>query len=586
MLQRLKKQIYNVSLKYKIAFISLVVALIPLLLFAIIMTQMYNKAITERSRQNMEENSSVMSDRIEKVFSNAETCSNYLALNINSVMDEELIEVTRDGRILGELNSAGIIFTEMESIVYMNVNGSVYTTDPYMTVTAQEIQASPYYEQVKETTGKTILFSIEKGFLYDELENSDVITFGKKIIEKESGETLGYLFINIMSDEIEKYFDNKVSYYYLADANDYLVHTKEMEADDKKLYNLILSEKLLDNSNSQTFKMQGNNYLYTSLKCDEYEMRVIGITNLDEFNVEFLDIVYTFLWIGSIIAILLVVFIFFLTEFITRPLVILKKGAEEIANGNMQVRFEFKTGDEIGKLGTIFNYMTGEIVALLQRVDEEAKKKREYELALIQEQVKPHFLYNTLEIIIMLLQMNKNKTAQRVTKKLADYYKNSLSNSEEIVPLEKEIRIVQDYLELQLMRYEDKFTYDISVGKGTGTVEIPKMTLQPLIENAIYHGLKYKEEWGNISIISQNLGTVVEIIVKDNGIGMKEETLQKMLELKDKPQGHFGVYSVDHRLKLFYGEGFGIEVTSEYQVGTQIKVTIPSGDMYDKNNDC
>lgn len=576
MLQRIKRQIYNISLKYKIAFISLVVALIPLLLFAIIMTQMYNKAITERSRQTMEENVSVMSDRIEKVFSNAETCSNYLALNINSVMDEELNEITRDGRILGELNSAGIIFTEMESIVYMDVLGNVYTTDPYMIVTAEDIETTNYYEQVKQTTGKTMLFSIEKGFLYDNLENSDVITFGKKIIEKESGETLGYLFINIISDEVEKYFDNKVSHYYLADANNYLVHTKEMEADDNELYDIILSENLLDMTKSQTFKLQGNNYLYTSLNCDQYEMRVIGITNLDEFNVEFLDIVYTFLWIGSIIGILLIVFIFFLTEYITRPLVILKKGAEEIANGNMQVRFEFKTGDEIGKLGNIFNYMTEEIVALLRRVDIEAKKKREYELALIQEQVKPHFLYNTLDIIIMLLQMNKSREAQRVTKKLADYYKNSLSNSEEIVCLEKEIRIVQDYLELQLMRYEDKFTYDISVEEGTKLAQIPKMTLQPLVENAIYHGLKYKEEWGNITITSQSVGDVVEIIVKDNGIGMKEETLQKMLELKDKPQGHFGVYSVDHRLKLFYGEGFGIEVTSQYQVGTQIKVTIPN----------
>lgn len=575
MLQRIKKQIYNTSLKYKIAFISLVVALIPLLLFAIIMTQMYNNAITERSRNYMEENVSVMSDRIEKVFANAETCSNYLALNINSVMDEELNEVTRDGRMLGELNSASIIFKEMESIVYMDVEGKIYTTDPYMSVTAENIIKSGYYKQVKGTTGKTVLFSIEKGFLYDS-EDSDVITFGKKIIEKESGETLGYLFINIMSDEVEKYFDNKVSHYYLADVNNYLLHTNEMEADDNQLYNMILTENLLNITKSKTFKIQGNNYLLTSLNCDGYGMRVIGITNLDEFNVEFFDIVYTFLWIGIIIAILLVIFIFFLTEFITRPLVILKEGAEEIANGNMQVHFELKSGDEIGKLGKIFNYMTEEIVALLQRVDAEAKKKREYELALIQEQVKPHFLYNTLDIIIMLLQMNKSREAQRVTKKLADYYKNSLSNSEEIVFLEKEIRIVQDYLELQLMRYEDKFTYEINMGEGTEMVEIPKMTLQPLVENAIYHGLKYKEEWGNISITSKIVGDEVELFVKDNGIGMKEDTLQKMLELRDKPQGHFGVYSVDHRLKLFYGEGFGIEVTSHYQVGTQIKVTIPN----------
>jgi two-component system sensor histidine kinase YesM len=102
------------------------------------------------------------------------------------------------------------------------------------------------------------------------------------------------------------------------------------------------------------------------------------------------------------------------------------------------------------------------------------------------------------------------------------------------------------------------------------------MTLQPLVENAIYHGLKYKEEWGSITISTEVLNDAVEILIRDNGIGMKEERLQEMLRLKEKPQGHFGVYSVDHRLKLFYGEGFGVEVTSQYQVGTTVKVTIPN----------
>jgi len=353
--------------------------------------------------------------------------------------------------------------------------------------------------------------------------------------------------------------------------------TKKEQISD--IENTVLYGDIWNGEASQTFEYQGHSYLVASTKSEEYGWTVVGITNLDEFNVEIQDIIYTMLGIGMIIVLLLILVVYLITGFITKPLIILKEGAEEIANGNMQVRFHFKTGDEIGKLGQIFNYMTNQIVELLKRVDEEAKKKREYELSLIGEQVKPHFLYNTLDIIIMLSQMNKNKEAQRVTKKLADYYKNSLSNSEEIISLEKEMRIIEDYLELQMMRYEDKFTYDISIGKGTTEVKIPKMTLQPIVENAIYHGLKYKENWGNIWISSRLDETdhKVEIIVRDNGIGMQQEKLDELIRLKEKPEEHFGVYSVNHRLKLFYGDEHGINVTSQYQVGTEIRITIPSG---------
>ena len=172
--------------------------------------------------------------------------------------------------------------------------------------------------------------------------------------------------------------------------------------------------------------------------------------------------------------------------------------------------------------------------------------------------------------------MSKTREAQRVTKKLADYYKKSLSNSEEIVSFEKEIRIVEDYLELQMMRYENKFTYTVDIAEETLKIKIPKMTLQPLVENAIYHGLKYKEDWGNIAISSRIKEQYVEIFVSDNGIGMKEHTLQEMLLLRKKPIEHFGVYSVDHRLKLFYGEDYGIKVDSKYGDGTIITIIIPN----------
>ena len=238
--------------------------------------------------------------------------------------------------------------------------------------------------------------------------------------------------------------------------------------------------------------------------------------------------------------------------------------------------------DEIGTLGRIFNYMTQRNLELLKQVDDEAKKKREYELALIQEQVKPHFLYNTLDIIIMLIEMNRSKEAARVTQKLASFYKNSLSGSEDIVTLERELQITRDYLDLQTMRYGDKFKYKFEVPLDLYYISIPKMTLQPLVENAIYHGLKYKEDWGTITISGELLNNKAVLKVSDDGIGIDADKLKLMQGFlssneipEDEDRKHFGVYSVDHRLRLYFGEEYGLNVESEFEKGTTFIICIP-----------
>jgi len=271
---------------------------------------------------------------------------------------------------------------------------------------------------------------------------------------------------------------------------------------------------------------------------------------------------------------------------ITKPLLKLKAGAEEIASGNFDVNLNFRTRDEIGELGEIFNEMTRKIKELLQKVDEEARKKREYELALLQEQVKPHFLYNSLDIVLVLIEMKREREAAHVVKKLAAYYRNSLSSSEDIISIETEIQIIEDYLELQSIRYGEKFTYEIYVDKEVKEVWIPKLTLQPLIENAIYHGLKYKENWGKILVEVRTLDQKIVIKVIDDGIGMKKEKLEEIIRGAEKAKKHFGLYSVNHRLKLYYGKHMAFKIDSEYGAGTCITIEIPKEDiLHDKNYD-
>lgn len=572
-----KKKFWDRPLRFKISFLTVIVAFVPFFLFFGTVSIMYNRAYEQRSEQQIKENLTVMAGQIEKVFSDTVLCSNYVTLNLNTIYDDKTKhQVDRDNMIKSVLNQNLLIFDGLDSLVYLDSSGNMYSTYYNLYEKKAEISNSVYMEQLKQIkNGQTILFDIQS----DCMSRSDerpVVTMGKRIIHITSGETLGFLFVNLNVKQLEESMENEITNYYLLDASDnsvaYIQENISMEL-----------EALLDSSNSKNsqdqemkiIKLDHTKYLLGETNISPYEWKVIGVTDLGVYNVSMNQIIRIAGIVLAVTIFLLIILSVVITKMLTKPLTQLKQGAEEIAKGNLNVEFHFEYDDEIGLFGRVFNHMTKEIARLFEQVESEAKKRSEYELALVQEQVKPHFLYNTLDIIIMLIEMNKSREASRVTKKLADYYKNSLSSSMGVIPMERELRILEDYLDLQLMRYKDKFKYEIRMDDGLAQVYVPKMTLQPLVENAIYHGLKYKEEWGTIEVTVTAKDSYAVMMVKDDGVGMDEETLQKLSQYDEKQDGHFGVYSVLHRLKLYYGEQCKIQIDSKKGEGTVFYISVP-----------
>lgn len=564
-------------------------AILPLLIFSVIIQNIYDEGIIKRTQRNIEDSSKVIADRISRVLTDSENCSNYLTVNINRIIEtnyqgsSQLHDLTIDALIKNELNAAKIIFKEIDSVAYIDLAGRFYYSNFKLLKNHEQIADSAYMKELAASTGKSIWFSSEKRDFLIVDENEKVLTLGKKVWQITTGETLGYLFINIDINEITKHLNTQLIDYYLIDGNGTIITTKEELAYNNEINMLHWASK---KKSYEIIKQKGIKYLATQYKIEDYSWDIVGITDLTTFNVDekgrmslILIIVGSFIILNTILSLAL-------TNMITKPIIKLKEGAEKIAEGNLDFQFNFKAKDEIGQLGNSFNYMSKRITELLKKVEKEERKKREYELSLIQQQVKPHFLYNTLDIIIKLSEMGRSKEAQRVTKKLADYYRRSLSDRKEIITIKEEIKILEDYLELQKMRYCDLFEYEIDSVEEIACQPILKLTLQPLVENAIYHGLKYKDQLGKILITGRINNDHIEIVVADNGIGIKEEEIDRILDLKVNPKNHFGIYSVDHRIKLFFGEQYGLEFKSVYGEGTEIKIILPKGQSYDENNDC
>ena len=262
---------------------------------------------------------------------------------------------------------------------------------------------------------------------------------------------------------------------------------------------------------------------------------------------------------------------------ISRPIDRLYQRVVEIGQGELSPRPPIEAVDsKLQALGTGLEEMVTRLNDQMELNRQEQIRLRSMELALIQAQINPHFLYNTLDAIVWLIETEKNEQAVEMVSSLSNYFRSFLSNGKDILPLHEEILHVRSYLEIQQVRYADILTYDFLTDPSLDDCLIPKMTLQPLVENAIYHGIKPKRGIGRITISSAREGQDVILKVSDNGVGMSTATLEELRASLAQDEGSgFGMLASYKRLKLMYGDELDFQIESEENRGTEITIRIP-----------
>jgi two-component system sensor histidine kinase YesM len=251
-----------------------------------------------------------------------------------------------------------------------------------------------------------------------------------------------------------------------------------------------------------------------------------------------------------------------------------------VSAGDFSTRVIDGNRDEIARLSDSFNEMTERVSELIDRVREEQAKLRDAEFRLLSAQINPHFLYNTLETIVWMAESRQNDKVIAVTKALSNFFRKSLAGGRDIATVAEEIEQVESYLLIQQMRYSDTMTYSIRVDTAAADCLVPKLTLQPIVENALYHGLKNKRGGGIIEITAEAGEDAAIITVRDTGAGMTRERLAALRRRVDSPPESadvdgIGLANVSGRLRLGFGEGYGVAVDSEYGAGTTVRIRVP-----------
>lgn len=534
----------------------------------------YTHTIIQQMNQNIDSYIDYM-ENIAYLISSNEDVQDYL-------FDEKIDNEGRY-RILNQFQTILDSRSDIRNVGIISKNGRMLINDGSKSVNQDlDLNTQEWYATALEKPNGPILTSSHVQHIISG-ERPWVITLSRGIRDRSgSGEKEGVFFIDLNYSAISGLCDQSTvgtkGYAFILDAKGNIVYHPQQQ----QLYNELQTENIsliMDTDEDTVLTGTGNDgKLYSISRSEKTGWTVVDCTNVKELLRKSRQAQSVYVLTAIILVIVALLFSRFMARSITLPIQKLRDSMKKVQEGDFSVSdVVVDSKNEIGSLTKSFDVMTHRIHELMEQNVHEQEEKRKSELKALQSQINPHFLYNTLDSIIWMAEGKKNEEVVLMTASLARLLRQSISNEDEVVPIANEVEYARGYLTIQKMRYKDKLEFQIEVDSSILYIPLIKLVLQPIIENAIYHGLKYKESKGLLIVkgFMKDGNAVLQVI--DDGVGMDEETLAHIYD-KHKVNYHsngVGVYNVQKRLKLYYGEDYGITYTSELGKGTTATITIP-----------
>lgn len=587
-MESLKKKFMNIKIRAKMIYSYILMALIPFCVLGIlgvtISTREAEKNVTQHTAQMVGQ----IQQTIDIYISSIEKTANMLIQtvepmhlnNIQSSEDERWKECreTLSTVCLAAAEThkeiAGIFFAT-ENDLYVGTRMSRISRDSFAKENwYQTAKENPIEMQIiSNVTGRNIMTDAEYSI-------DNVFSIVKAVNDPDTGELVGVLLFDINHDIISSAIKDATigenGFVYVLDSGDHVVYTPK-----NAVVYRIKPEWFKEAQKPLTVRIQGEKYQLSYQQSAYTGWKIVSVFSWQEImsSVNTLMVLFGTL---LVVTLLLVLFVAVkISETITKPIVKLRNLMKQTESGDLTVRFDGNYKDEIGDLGRNFNHMLERIQELMQQIYEEQENMRQAELKVVQEQFKPHFLYNTLDTIGWMAREHSADDIVHLVDALTNVFRISLSKGKDYITLQEEIRYISNYLYIQKIRYGSKVLYEISMDSACEKEEIPKLILQPLVENAIYHGVKMKRGDGHLSVrVAKAEDGKIMLEVQDDGKGMSMEKAKELEILLNEPSRSeenqsFGLFYVKERLRIRYGDNFYVRVQSEENQGTRVAIFIP-----------
>ncbi|WP_442603582.1 cache domain-containing sensor histidine kinase [Paenibacillus sp. KN14-4R] len=410
-----------------------------------------------------------------------------------------------------------------------------------------------------------------------------VVSMSKEVMLDQGGSRVrGVLLIDVNFKTIDELCKRvslgKKGYVYIIDesAGNIVYHPQQQLINIGLKYENV-EQALKFSYGRYTDKMDDEKRLITVKTVSNIGWKIIGVSYLNEMVTVKKDTGGFIVWVIIIVIICILLLSAFMSARISKPINRLKKSMEKVEKGDFDISINVKGGDEVEQLSRRFNLMVARIRQLMDQSLQEQETKRKNELEVLQSQINPHFLYNTLNSVVRMVGSGKNEEVVTTITSLSKFFRISLSRGKSIITIQEELEHIRHYLIIQTMRFKNKFDFEITADEDTLACLTPKLILQPLVENAIYHGIEYMVDKGHIQIAASVIDDKILLIIRDNGLGMPSDVLANILVggSKSDTGSGVGVRNVHERIRLYFGDAFGLEFESQLEEGTEVKIWIP-----------
>ena len=282
-------------------------------------------------------------------------------------------------------------------------------------------------------------------------------------------------------------------------------------------------------------------------------------------------------------ALLSVIYLYY-SKKMNLPIKMLKEAMNRVQHGDLDINLKIKSNDEIGLVANGLNQMAENLKSYIDRIYIAEIKQKSAELEKLRTQIQPHYLYNTLDVIRMMAITNDDQTTAKMLDSLSAQLKYLIGPSSDMVPLSAEIENSANYFHLIRIRFDNRFSLDIQIPSDLLGIKVPRLILQPIVENAVNHGLRPKDGEGLVAIYAKKAPKTFQLTIVDNGVGMNEAQLKKLQDFIRNPEPGYrqgsvwkdiGLKNVNERIRLIYGTGYGLEINSIENMGTIVNINLP-----------
>ncbi|KAB7667617.1 sensor histidine kinase [Bacillus sp. B1-b2] len=583
----------NLSIRNKLIILFIIISIIPFIALGLVIGVTVEKILGEQATKNTYQLIDQVNATFESYITNLQNVSYLISLDteVNSFfngMNKEEQRIREDYSIRQKMQGFTSLYPEIAGIFLINKQGE-YISNELFAQSDADLTKEEWYEKAVENKGIFKIIGKPKNrniISQINYKDNEVVTVVRAILDRETQEVTGVILIDLKIRVLGEAMNNirlgLSGYLMLVDEEG-----QELYSTNNKRSIPIPQEVLKGEEYGAYQKEIGKEkmeFIYQRTPFTQWT--TVGVFYVEESVAEVREIKFYLMSFVFFLCLVGVTASYYFSHSISNPITGLMSLMKRVENGNMKIQYKEQRKDEIGKLGQTFNHMISKINSLISLNELQEKQKREAELRSLQAHIKPHFLYNTLDTINWMARKHGAKDVAEVVSSLSSLFRIGLSKGKDIILVKEEIKHIESYLRIQKARYQEKLNYEIVVDPSIEEVKILKLVLQPIVENAIYHGIKERKGAGYIKIDIKEQDDSLYLMVSDDGKGISKENVYLLkeklhtltiLDKKEKESIDFGygMMNVQARIKLTYGKGYGITLESNADKGTVVTIKLP-----------